>query len=38
MNYQKGDFILDKDTYNLYIFDGKEWWEIVPSSYLKKPD
>ena len=38
MNYQKGDVFLDKDTWKLYIFDGKEWWEIVPSSYLKKPD
>jgi hypothetical protein len=38
MNYQKGDVFLDKDTHKLYIFDGKEWWEIVPSSKLKKPD
>jgi hypothetical protein len=38
MNYQKGDVFLDKHTHKLYIFDGKEWWEIVPSSYLKKPD
>ena len=38
MNYQKGNVFLDKDTWKLYIFDGKEWWEIVPSSYLKKPD
>ena len=38
MNYQKGDIFLDKDTHKLCIFDGNEWWEIVPSSYLKKPD
>jgi len=38
MNYQKGDVFLDKHTHKLYIFDGNEWWEIVPSSYLKKPD
>lgn len=38
MNFQKGVFFLDKDTLKVYIFDGKEWWEIVPSSYLKKPD
>jgi hypothetical protein len=37
MNYQKGDFFLDKDTRKLYIFDGKEWWEIVPTCELKKP-
>jgi hypothetical protein len=38
MNYQKGDFFLDKGRHKLYIFDGKEWWEIVASSELKKPD
>jgi len=38
MNYQKGDYLLDKDKHKLYIFDGNEWWEIVPSSELKKPD
>ena len=38
MNYQKSDVFLDKDTHKLYIFDGKEWLEIVPSSYLKKPE
>jgi hypothetical protein len=38
MKYKKGDYFLDKDTYKLYIFDGNEWWEIVPSCYLKKPD
>jgi hypothetical protein len=38
MKYKKGTFFLDKDTHKVYIFDGKEWWEIVPSSYLKKPD
>jgi hypothetical protein len=36
MKYEKGDYFLDKDTHKLYIFDGNEWWEIVPSSYLKK--
>ena len=36
MNYQKGDVFLDKHTHKVYIFDGKEWWKIVPSSYLKK--
>lgn len=36
MNYQKGDVFLDKDTWKMYIFDGNEWFEIVPSSYLKK--
>jgi len=38
MNYQKGDVFLDKVTHKLYIFDGNEWLEIVPSSYLKKPE
>jgi hypothetical protein len=38
MNYQKGNVFLDKDTHKLYIFDGKEWWEIVPTSELKKPN
>ena len=38
MNYQKGDFFLDKDTHKLYIFDGNKWWEIVPSSKLEKPE
>jgi len=38
MKYQKGDMFLDKDTQKVYIFDGNEWWEIVLSSYLKKPD
>ena len=37
MNYQKGDVFLDKDTRKLYIFDGDEWWEIIPTSELKKP-
>jgi len=37
MNYQKGDIFLDKDTHKLYIFDGNEWWEIVPTCELKKP-
>jgi len=38
MNYRKGDCFLDKDTHKLYIFDGTEWWEIVPTSELKKPE
>jgi hypothetical protein len=38
MKYEKGDYFLDKDTHKLYIFDGNEWWEIVPTSELKKPD
>ena len=38
MKYKKGDFFLDKDTYTVYIFDGNEWWEVVPTSELKKPD
>ena len=36
MTYKKGDFFLDKDTHKLYIFNGKEWWEIIPSSELRK--
>ena len=36
MTYTKDDFFLDKDTHKLYIFDGNEWREIVPDSYLKK--
>jgi hypothetical protein len=36
MKYKKGDIFLDKDTHKLYIFDGTEWWEIVPDCYLKK--
>jgi len=36
MKYQKGDIFLHKYTHKLYIFDGNEWCEIVPSSYLKK--
>lgn len=38
MTHQRGDVFLDKDTHKLYIFDGTEWWEIVPTSILKKPD
>ena len=38
MKHKKGDVFLDKDTYKLYIFDGNEWWEIVPTYELKKPD
>lgn len=38
MNYRVGDVFLDKHTRKLYIFDGNEWWEIVPTSELKKPD
>jgi len=38
MNYQKGDIFLNKYTRKLYIFDGNEWWQIVPNSELKKPD
>jgi hypothetical protein len=38
MKYNKGDIFLDKDTHKLYIFDGTEWWEIVPTCELKKPD
>jgi len=36
MNYKKGDFFLDKENHNLYIFDGKEWLEIVPKCKLRK--
>jgi len=36
MTYQIGDIFLDKYTHNLYIFDGKEWLEIVPTSELRK--
>jgi hypothetical protein len=38
MKYEKGDYFLDRDTHELYIFDGNEWWKIIPSCYLKKPD
>ena len=38
MNYQKGDILLDKNAHKLYIFDGKGWWELVPTYELKKPD
>ncbi len=38
MKYERGDVFLDKDTHKLYIFDGIEWWEIVPTCELKKPD
>ncbi len=34
--HQKYDIFLDKDTRKLYIFDGNEWWEIIPDCYLKK--
>jgi len=30
-----GGFFLDKNTNVLYIFDGNEWLEIVPTSVLK---
>jgi hypothetical protein len=36
MKYKKGDVFLDKDTHKLYIFDGNEWWEIVPTCKLRK--
>jgi hypothetical protein len=36
MKYNRGDIFLDKDTHKLYIFDGNEWWEIVPTCELKK--
>ena len=35
MTEQKGEVFLDKDTNVLYIFDGNEWLEIVPTSVLK---
>ena len=38
MKYNKGDIFLDKNTNKLYIFDGEEWLEIVPTAELKKPD
>jgi hypothetical protein len=38
MKYNKGDIFLDKDTHKLYIFDGNEWWEVVPTCELKKSD
>jgi len=34
MKYYKGDFFLDKDTHTMYIFDGNEWLEIVPTSKI----
>ena len=36
MIYQRGDVFLDRYTHKLYIFDGNEWLEIVPSSKLRK--
>ena len=36
MKHEKGDYFLDRDTHKLYIFDGNEWWEIVPSCELRK--
>ena len=36
MKYKKGDFFLNKNTYKLYIFNGNEWLEIVPSCELRK--
>ena len=38
MKYKKGDIFLSRDNHKLYIFDGSEWWEIIPTSYLKKFD
>ena len=38
MSYQKGDIWLQKYTRKLYIFDGNEWLEIVPTVGLKKPE
>ena len=38
MTYTKGDIFLHKYTHKLYIYDGTEWLEIVPTSILKKPD
>ena len=34
--YQKGDIFLDKYTRKMYIFSGKEWFEVIPSSKLRK--
>ena len=36
MKYEKGDFFIEKDTFKMYIFDGNEWWEIVPIYELRK--
>ena len=33
--YPKGTMFLDKETLKLYIFDGDQWLEIVPSFDLK---
>ena len=36
MIFQIGDVFLDRYTFQLYIFDGNEWLEIVPYSKLRK--
>ena len=33
--YPKGTMFLDKETLNLYVSDGDQWLEIIPSFNLK---
>jgi hypothetical protein len=35
-NWSKGDFFLDRDTHMLYLFDGEDWFEVVPSYELRR--
>lgn len=35
MTFKKGDFFLDKNSCELFIFNGKEWLKIISNVHLK---
>jgi len=35
MTFKKGDFFLDKDSNELFVFNGKKWLKIIPNAYLE---
>lgn len=35
MMFTKGDFFLDKNSGELFIFNGEEWLKIIPNAHLE---
>ena len=33
MTFEKGDFFLDKNSRELFIFNGKKWLKIIPNAH-----
>ena len=37
-DFEKGDFFLDKNSGELFIFNGEEWLKIIPNVHIETED